>query len=203
MIRVDKELIQKELERDINKGYDFHYQKPSNKFIDWLFRHYYIHEIVENFYDSEPDFDDEEFKMYMDYRDTYELTGMTFWHLVTNLDEIREKKEKFKYSKEPHTVEELKAAYDKVIQMYKDYEDTRMVFNNWQEPYFKGNCGMSQEYVDSVGRRIFARMRNFPKSIKNRLYIAKKDDQIRVYFYGRDLWKADYWFIFMKRKRRL
>ena len=87
--------------------------------------------------------------------------------------------------------------------MYKDYELARIKFNNWQEPYFKGNWDMSQKYVDLFGRDTLRRIRNFPKSIKNRLFIAYKDDQIRIYFYGRDFWKVDYWFIFKKRKRRL
>ena len=62
---------------------------------------------------------------------------------------------------------------------------------------------MSQKYVDLFGRDTLRRIRNFPKSIKNRLFIAYKDDQIRIYFYGRDFWKVDYWYIFTKRKRRL
>lgn len=203
MFYVSKELINEELKRGKDIGFDFYYQKLSNKSIDRLFNHYYIEELCENFYDSEPDFDDEEFNMYMDYQNLYQLTGLTFWNLVSNMEEIKEKKENFKYSKQPHTQEELKAAYDKVIQMYKDYELERIKFNNWQEPYFKGNWDMSQKYVDLFGRDTLRRIRNFPKSIKNRLFIAYKDDQIRIYFYGRDFWKVDYWFIFKKRKRRL
>lgn len=203
MFYVSKELINEELKRGKDIGFDFYYQKLSNKSIDRLFNHYYIEELCENFYDSEPDFDDEEFNMYMDYQNLYQLTGLTFWNLVSNMEEIKEKKENFKYSKQPHTQEELKAAYDKVIQMYKDYELTRIKFNNWQEPYFKGNWDMSQKYVDLFGRDTLRSIRNFPKSIKNRLFIAYKDDQIRIYFYCRDFWKVDYWFIFKKRKRRL
>ena len=62
---------------------------------------------------------------------------------------------------------------------------------------------MSQKYVDSLGKSVLENIRNFPKTIKDRVYIAEKDDQIRIYFYGRDFWKKDYWFIFKKRKRRL
>ena len=39
-------------------------------------------------------------------------------------------------------------------------------------------------------------------SLKDRLYYAEKDDQIRIYFYGRDFMYTDYWMIFMKRKNR-
>lgn len=203
MFCVDKKLIEEELNRTEDNGFKFHYHKLSNRFIDWIFRHYYIHEMCENFYDDEPDFDDEEFNMYMDYQNCHELTGLSFWNIVSNLEEIEEKKEDFRYSKEPHTIEELKAAHDKIVQMYKDYEETRIRFCNWQEPYFKGNWDMSQKYVDSLGKSVLKNIRNFPKTIKDRVYIAEKDDQIRIYFYGRDFWKKDYWFIFKKRKRRL
>lgn len=202
MIKVDKGLINEELKRDSENGFEFHYKKLSNRFIDWLFRHYYLHEMCENFYDNEPDFDNEEFNMYMDYQNTHEITCLTFWNIVSNLEEIEEKKENFRYSKEPHTIEELKAAHDKVVQMYKDYEEHRIKFCNWQEPYFKGNWGMTQKYVDDLGKYTLKKIRNFPKSIKNRLFVTQKDDQIRIYFYGRDLLKVDYWFIFMKKKRR-
>lgn len=203
MFCVDKKLIEEELNRTEDNGFKFHYRKLSNRFIDWIFRHYYIHEMCENFYDDEPDFDDEEFNMYMDYQNCHELTGLSFWNIVSNLEEIEEKKEDFRYSKEPHTIEELKASHDKIVQMYKDYEETRIRFCNWQEPYFKGNWDMSQKYVDSLGKSVLENIRNFPKTIKDRVYIAEKDDQIRIYFYGRDFWKKDYWFIFKKRKRRL
>lgn len=62
---------------------------------------------------------------------------------------------------------------------------------------------MSQRYIDSYGRSILKRIRNFPKSIKDRLYVAQREDQIRIYFYGRDFLEREYWFIFRNRKRRL
>ena len=200
LINLRKDLIDEELKHDRNKGFEFSFCKLSNKFIDWLFRHYYIHEVCENFYDDEPDYDDEEFNMYMDYCDNIDLTGMTFYNIVINSPEIESQKENFRYSKLPHTKEELKAAYDKILQMRKDYEPRRIEFCNWQEPYFKGNWGMSQEYVNNFGRRILNLIKKeFPTSIKNRLYYAKKDNIISIYFYGRDLWNKDYWFTFMKR----
>jgi hypothetical protein len=202
MICLEKKLIAQELEYDRRKNFDFHYQKLSNKYIDWLFNHYYIEELCENFYDSEPNFDDEEYRMYMDYRDNYKLTGNSFWNMIINLEEIEKQGNGFRYSKESHTKEELKAAYDKVRQMYKDYEKRRIEFCNWQEPHFKGNWGATQKSVDKFGRRILKRIRKFPHSIKDRLYVAQKDDLILIYFYGRDLWQVDYWFIFNKRKRR-
>lgn len=67
MIDIRTDLIQKEFEKGCTQGLTFRRLKPSNRFIDWLFRHYYVHEHTEHFYDSEPDFDDEEFNMYLDY----------------------------------------------------------------------------------------------------------------------------------------
>ncbi len=149
MFLLSQELIKKELKRDQDIGFDFSYRKLSNKFIDRLFNHYYLEELCENFYDSEPESDEEEFNR------------------------------------------------------YQDYETARIHFNNWQEPYFKGNGGMSQRDIDVYGRSVLKGIRNFPKPIKGRLYIAKKENQIRIYFYGRDFLEKDYWFIFRKRKRRL
>ena len=140
-----KDLIEKELEHDINKGFKFHYRKLSNRFISWLFRHYYIQELCENYYEYE-------FKEYP-------------------IDSV-------------------------------DYENARSEFCNWQEPHFKGNWGATQESVDSMGQNVLKEIRDtFLLPIKDRLYYAKKDDVILIYFYGRDLWMLDYWFIFKKRNK--
>lgn len=200
MICVRSDLIEKELNRDKENGFCFKYKKLSKKFLDWLFRHYYIEELCENFYDSEPEFDDEEFQMYLDYKQSIEITGRSFWEIITNIDEIEKEKSNFRFSKQNHTREELKNAYEKIKQQYEDYESHRICFCNWQEPYFKGNWEMSQSYVDSFGRDVLNKIRKgFPVSIKNRLYTAQKEDLYLIYFYGRDLWKVDYWFIFKKR----
>lgn len=200
MIRVDKDLISKEIEKD---GFRYHKLKLSNKFIDSLFNHYYCHEMVENFYDSEPDFDgkyEELYNMYLDYSNMIEVTGLTFWNVVSRIDEL---KDTHKFSKENHTIEELKDAYLKVKKMYEDYEERRMIFCNWQEPYLKGNWGMSQKYVDSYAREIMKDFQKLNIAHNGRFFIAKNDEQIRIYIYSRDFKKVDYWFIFMKRKKRL
>ena len=145
MIYIDKKLINEELmdSRSV-LGLTFTYKKLSKKYLDWLFRHYYVREIVENFYDSEPDFDEEEFNMYMDYPSCEKLSCLAIWNIVSNIDEIAKQKSNFKYSKEYHTIDELKNAYNKVNQMYKDYEKIRIEKLTWQEPYFEGNWGMTQ-----------------------------------------------------------
>lgn len=52
MIDIREDLIQKEFEKGCTEGLTFKRLKPSNRFIDWLFRHYYVHEHTEHFYDS-------------------------------------------------------------------------------------------------------------------------------------------------------
>ena len=204
MICIDKKLINEELmdSRSV-LGLTFTYKKPSKKYLDWLFRHYYVREIVENFYDSEPDFDEEEFNMYMDYPSCEKLSCLAIWNIVSNIDKIAEQKSKFKYSKEYHTIDELKNVYNKVNQMYKDYEKIRIEKLTWQEPYFEGNWGMTQRIVDSFGRYFINKIRKYPKSIKDRLYVSEEKNEIQIYFYGRDVWEKDYWFTFERKNKNV
>lgn len=139
LFKVKQDLIDKELRPDISDGFEFHYHKLSNKFLDWLFRHYYIFEMCENFYD----------------------------------------------------MEDCKT------------DDERMKRITWQDPYGEGIWEWNQQRVDDFGRGLLELFRKFPKSIKNRLYYSKKEDEIKIYFYARDCWFSDYWFIFKKRKKRL
>lgn len=179
MICVLRELIDEQLEHDRSCGFEYRYVKPSNRLIDKLFRHYYAYEVCEHFYDSEPEFDSELFSMYMDYA-FKEHDGL-------------------KYSKCEHTPEELKAAYDEVKRTAAEYEPRRIRFCNWQEVYCKGNWGMTQSFVNAYARRILKKnIRAFPYSIKERFFFAQKDSEIRVYFYGRDLIKVDYWIVLKK-----
>lgn len=198
MICVNKELIKEELEKD---GFKYKKLKLSNKFIDRLFNHYYCKEMCQNFYDSEPEFEDEElYNMYLDYQDTIRLTGLTIFKF---LDIAGNEIPRVKFSEEEHTKEELKEAYFKVQQMYKDYEDTRIRFCNWQEPFFKGNWGYTQEYVDDLAKDKLKEIQKMSIKRNGRIYWTETDDQIRIYFYSRDFEEADYWFIFLKRHRRL
>lgn len=186
MINIRKDLIQEELDRDINNGFTYKKLKLSNKFIDRLFNNYYCHEMCEFFYDWEPDYDELEHDKYMTYCSI--LEG-----------------EYFNYcdDKKEYPIEELKQAYINILQQRKDYDPTRIEFNNWIEPYFDGCWGMSQEYVDNIARETLKKeIKKSNVSLKDRLYYSEKDEQIRIYFYGRDFTYTDYWFIFMKRKGR-
>lgn len=185
MINIRKDLIEKELENEFCLIY-----KPlklSNKFIDRLFNHYYCHEMCENWYDSEPNYNEEENDKYMTYCSI--LQGNYFNYCESGKE---------------YPVEELKQAYLNILQQRRDYEPKRIGICAWQEPYFKGNWGYSQEFVDSCARNVMKKeIKKINVPIKDRLYYAVKDDMIWIYFYGRDFGYTDYWFIFMRRKKRV
>lgn len=196
MVNIRKDLIRKELNRHKNLRYKP--TKLTNRFIDNLFRHYYVHECCENFYDSEPTFDDEEYNMYLDFRDSITITPKTFWKIA-----IGENRDDFKFCKQEHTRVEMKAAYLRVTEEYEKYEPKRIEKLTWQEPYFKGNWDMSQEYVDSISRNFINKFKKLPVKKDGRIFMAKDNDRLDIYIYARDVMKTDFWFIFKKRKRRL
>ena len=204
MINIRQDLIQKELERGCTNRLTFRKLKPSNRFIDKLFNHYYVVEHTEHFYDSEPEYDDEEFNMYMDYDYIHHridpVSGTAFFNTILNSEEIVKEQEGFRFSKEEHTMEELKQAYDKITQQRKDYESHRIEFNNWIEPYSEGIWRMFQKDVDKISREHLEDTKKCSASYNGRLYIA--EDAIFIYYYGRDFAMVDYWWIFKRRRRK-
>jgi hypothetical protein len=206
MINIRQDLIQKELERGCTNRLTFRKLKPSNRFIDKLFNHYYVVEHTEHFYDSEPEYDDEEFNMYMDYDYIHHridpVSGTAFFNTILNSEEIVKEQEGFRFSKEEHTMEELKQAYDKITQQRKDYESHRIEFNNWIEPYSEGIWRMFQKDVDKISREHLEDTKKCSASYNGRLYIAEDEDSIFIYYYGRDFAMVDYWWIFKRRRRK-
>lgn len=183
-MKIRNDLIEKELHGNGTEDLTFRRLKPSNKFIDWLFRHYFARELTERFYDSELDYDDEEFNMYMDY--LY----------------VHKQKEDYRYSKKLHTIKELEVAYKSILKQQEEYEEHRLNFINWIEPYFDGNWGMTQSSVDKIAKRIMKSIKRAPVSYNNRLFISEKDDYIYIYYFGRDYNQVDYWWV-MQRKIRI
>ena len=191
MINIRKDLIENELERDIERGYIYHKFNLHNKFIDKLLNYYYCVEMCENWYDSEPNIDEY-------------ISDMAFMYKF-GIDEVYTKeyiKEKYNVD---YTIEEAKKCNIKSNKIYEEYKNSerRLNFNNWQDPFGKGIWGMSQERVDKLARDTFKSIQKFNVSKKDRLYISYKDDEIRIYSYGRDFNESDYWFIFKKRDRRV
>ena len=203
MINIREDLIKKELEDTHNRGITFRRLKPSNRFIDWLFNHCYVDEHTEHFYDSEPNYDDEEFKMYMDYEYIHERinskSATSVFNTILHMDEIAEQKENFRYSEKEHTMEELEAAYKKIIKQREDYAPRKLEVNNWVEVYIDGNWGMSQKTVDRIARNHLENTKRCSVGYNGRLFIAEKDDLIFIYYYGRDFSEIDYWWIFKKK----
>lgn len=190
MINIRKDLIEKELERDIDNGYIYHKINLHNKFIDKLLNHYYCHEMCENWYDSEP------------YVDEY-ISDMSYMYKFGTDGKFHTKeyiKEKYNVD---YTIEEAKRCsieHDKIYEEYKNSE-RRLTFSNWQDPYSEGFWEMSQKKVDKLAWVTLKSIQKFNVSKKDRLYVACKDDEIRIYFYGRDFNELDYWFIFKKNRR--
>lgn len=176
--------------------------KLSKRFLEKLLRHYFCESAVEKFYDSEPDFDDEEYNMYLDYQNKFRITGRSFWELITNMDENGAIANN-KFSKEEHTPEECKRAYEKVKQMYEAYEERRMNFNNWQELYEKGNWGMTQNYVDKFAGSVLNRVRNSAYSKAGRIYYTedRQEGLMTIYVCLRDIKSVDYFFDFRKKPK--
>ena len=222
-INLDMELLFKELtfcNFSNNRTLSWKRYKPNTKTIDKLFKEYKCNEFIENFYDSEPDYDDEEFKMYMDYIAKHKtndaVTGVgIFEALVYMNDEDRKKKKRF--SEKEHTAKEIKVAYEKIRKQQQDYEEKRIRFNNWQEPHFEGNWGVTQDKVDSIAKKQLKEILKGAISITDRLWILEipkeavpknmKDwngvinsDCIEIYYYGRDWLGIDYCWSMQRRK---
>lgn len=144
MINIRQDLIKKELERGCTNGLTFQKLKPSNRFINKLFNHYYVVEHTEHFYDLEL---------------------------------------------------ECGTEFDNSGQKY-DIE-----FNNWIDPYSEGIWGMSQSDVDKISRQHLKNTKKCGVSYNGRLYIAKEDNHVFIYYYGRDFAQLDYWWIFEKKEK--
>ena len=179
---IDIELIKEELSHDKKDfGWEYHYEKPSNRFIDKLLNHYYLHEMCENFYDTEPDYDDDLYEKYYQYEHHYASIPK---------DQLTE------YRNAHNQILKLREEYDK-----KD----RLTYCNWQEPYAEGIWGYTQKKCDRIAAKTLKLIRKkYGKNLRDRFFVTcntvdgKK--MIRIYFYGRDIIEMDYWFIFIERR---
>src|SRR5574344_917105 len=121
MINIRKDLIEKELEGDLERGYIYHKFNLHNKFIDKLLNHYYCHEMCENWYDSEPNVD--EYISDMSYMYKFGTDGKVY-----TKEYIKEK-----YNVD-YTIEEAKRCAIECDKIYKEHKNSerRLTFNNWQ-----------------------------------------------------------------------
>lgn len=75
----------------------------------------------------------------------------------------------------------------------------RLSFCNWVEPYFKGNWGMSQKFVDSWALNQLKTCRKWTVDKSHRFYIFGEGNTIEIFAFGRDEYGADYWWIYKKK----
>lgn len=214
MINIRKDLIEKELSDSPlaeDGRHSFRKFHLHNSFIERLYHQYDCVEMVENFYDSEPDFDAEEYNMYLDYSlnhtQNVPMNGTTFYKICLKAGECEDARAQGveperRFCKEEHTPEELEQAYQRVKAAYEKYQTRQIEFCNWQEPYFEGNWDMTQECVDRIAIQTLKRVRKVPVSKQERLYMMEQDGYIHIYVYLRDYEKVDYWFIFRRRNTK-
>lgn len=183
MNQICKDLLKQRLEELTHgDGAEYVPLKISNRFVRWLFNHYYCHEFLECYFDSEPNIPEEQLDAYLDYSRPYP---------------------DFKYCKTEHTEDELREAFEAVRKAYHDYEPQRLKFNNWIDVNGRGIWGMSQKTVDSLAREYLIGTKTYSPGYHGRLFISYKGDMITIYYFGRDARLVDFIWTFKKRARRL
>ncbi len=225
---VRKDLIKRELEElETQYGTKLEKLKLSAKFMYWVLNHYRVEEFRDMFYDSEPDFDDEEYSMYLD----YELIrgGTCFSNEMAYLtslyiDEIQEKGKDFRYSRKAHSDEELEKAHESILRQIAEHEETKLTTNNWTDVYsadiLEGNqdayifedktgdgvctpCGWmrgrSQKEIDKMARERLKEIKQESQNYEERLFYSGEGDCIIIYYFGRDFLDTDFLWVY-KRK---
>ena len=170
---------------------------PANSDIDKLFKDYECVEFLENFYDSEPDYDDEEYNMFLDYcsanKTKDSMAGCALYRILINEGEC--------FSKKPHSPFDYKMAWVHVRKQQKEYEKKRIVFCNWTEPHMEGNWGATQESVDDLAKSMMYQIKKSPIHKRDRFWIhTEPNNQICIYYYGRDYLECDYVWLMQKRE---
>ena len=183
--------------------------KPTYAAIDTLFREYECYEFLEEFYDNEPDYDEEEFHMYMDYIEQQktddEVTNGGFFEALVAMPQEGEPKKKH-FASKAYSLNVLKQAYDKIRKQQEDYEPTRIKVNNWVEIHTEGNWGATQKQVDSLAKQCMIAVKKADKQegidntdrfwIKDAKYVDLNTKEefkyLLVYYYGRDYKQVDY-----------
>lgn len=79
-------------------------------------------------------------------------------------------------------------------------EDTRLSVNTWIEIYVEDVWNLTQEEVDAKAREYLEEI-SYRRNCKGRLYIGK-DENLFIYFYGRDEeLHRDLWWSFKKKTK--
>lgn len=163
---VDKDLLAREMVLQHNLAPNWHHVQLTSDKIVRLFQDNKCTEFLENYYDSEPDFDEAA---------AIQTYGKDFWD-------------------NPAWKERWQA-------LCRDYEPQRLAFNNWSEPHFEGNWGVTQDEVDDVAYAIMDECMQL-EGDEERFYATHslQDGHPVFYWYGRDLDnKLDYYWSFERR----
>lgn len=200
MIRVRHDLIAEELSKNTNYGFAFHKFNLHNGFINKLHNHYLCSECCTFWYDSEFGETDNSYlydmaQIYSNSKDSsYDDAQEQYDWIQQKIKEVEDKYyEKFTWDK-------AKKCFDDFTQAYKLYDesDNRLETLNWIDNDLEKGW-INQQEVDILARNILRHIRKIGIS-KERLYIAYKDDEIKIYWYGRDLKdKCDHWMAFKRR----
>lgn len=84
-------------------------------------------------------------------------------------------------------------------ELCRAYENRRMRFCNWIDAIGDGLWGMSRKRVDRISKRLLKGSRSRPAKNDGRYYIGFDGDYAYVYWFGRDKFCVDYWWVFKKR----
>lgn len=180
---IRQDLIAKELDVYENSSIEekklkFYPLKISNSFIDRLFNNYYTEEYTEHFYDADPKFNIEEYNKAYRY--------------------------KYRFSSIPENqISKYREAYLSCIKQRDEFENTRLTTCLWIEVFGDGIWHLTQEEVDKIAKRNLKWTKRTSCSPKGRLFWAKKDDYILIYYYGRDFNEVDFWWVLKRRKKKI
>ena len=206
MAKILYDEIEKELNRAKEHGYSVKKINLHNSLIEKIRNHYTSEEHCENYYDGEPDYDDDEYNKYLDYMFGYvgkAYTNTDKYEVILRVAKLQDGDiENGKRYAPDATYEECRQAYFNILQQRKDFEDKKLRFNNWQEPHMEGNWGASQKSVDEFGISCLEFIKHLGFSMKDRIYLCEKDNEIQIFFYGRDMIEMDLWLCFKRKPKR-
>ena len=200
MSHIRQDLITEELHKDTNVGFVFHKFNLHNSLISKLYTHYFCSECHTFWYDSEFGETDNSYlydmaQIYSNNKEpSYDNAQVQHDWIQQKIEEVENKYcEKFTWDKAKKCFDDFNRAYK-----FYDESDNRLETLNWIDDDFDEGL-INQQGVDNLARNILQHIHKMGISNKERLYIAYKDNEIRLYWYGRDLKKCDYWITFKRR----
>lgn len=193
-----QDIIDKELESDKKLGFYYDKINLTTEFINKLFQEYYVEEFCEFWYDSEPDIEDyiSDLSYMYDHCTEDDLNNISGNRHYTRDYILKEYGKEYNKQEAKIASEFVKAEYEKYMK-----SDRRLTFNNWIDINSEGVWGMSQKQVCKNSKDVLINFLSNKINKDGRVYISYKENDARLYVYGRDELYIDYWFTF-KRKHQ-